>query len=453
MSLPARLIWTGHLAVQTVTQPRFPYRSIAAIERAQRRRIRSMIRHAYETVPYYRMTMDRLGLSPANVKSAADLARLPLIDRQAVQRDPRHFVSRAFPLEHCRRVQTGGSSGAPLTAFHAPPGLRATGYGERWQPLRDALAGRRWRPRVLFIASPMSAQRAAAHAIAQRILLPKWIRRQSREMSLLDPPAKALAAMNEFRPHVVHSYGSYLEALFVHAYESGADFHRPGVVVYAADALPESARRLISETLGIPVLSHYGAVEASPMGFECEAHRGYHLNVDLHPVRIADEAGEDVADGESGEIVVSNLVNRGTVLLNYRLGDVARFLSGPCPCGRSLPMISFLEGRPGDWVATRSGERMHPQGVRTLFTDEQEIRRYQVTQRSLTHFAVVLVTATRCDRERLEGRLAKKFAERLGAGTTIEVSFATDLPRTRLGKVRTVIGLPDAAERATARAT
>jgi hypothetical protein len=42
----------------------------------------------------------------------------------------------------------------------------------------------------------------------------------------------------------------------------------------------------------------------------------------------------------SGEVVVSNLVNRETVLLNYRLGDVAASLPDRCPCGRSLPLLS-----------------------------------------------------------------------------------------------------------------
>jgi len=438
-----RLIWTGNLAFHMLTQPRFPFRSKAAIERAQRRRLRAIVRHAYGSVPYYRETMKRLGLRPEDIRTADDLARLPQIERADLQRDPLYFVSQAIPLDRCRQLQTGGSSGEPVTIFFPPPGLRASAPGERARAVHHRLVGRRWGLRVLVVFTPMRSA-AIAQAGASRIAAPAWMRRQTRELSLLDPPAKTLDVMNEFRPHVVQSYGSYLEALFLHAREEGASFHRPGIVTYSGDALSASGRRLISETFGIPVLAYYSAVEASPLGFECESHRGFHLNVDLHPVRIVDDAGEELPDGEAGAVVVSNLTNRATVLLNYRIGDVAAKLPGGCSCGRSLPMISFIEGRVDEWVATPSGEPMHPHMIRTLISDEEQVWRYQVAQRSLSHFEIVLVTAPACDRPRLKERLARKFAERLGAGTTIEVRFTPELPRSRGGKVRTVIGLPDA---------
>jgi phenylacetate-coenzyme A ligase PaaK-like adenylate-forming protein len=109
-----------------------------------------------------------------------------------------------------------------------------------------------------------------------------------------------------------------------------------------------------------------------------------------------------------------------------------------------LPLLSFVEGRVGDWVQTRNGERMHEAGVRGQFSDEREVRRYQVVQRSLSHFAIAVVTAPDCDQTRLEARLAAKFAGLLGDGTTIEVAFVDDLPRTAGDKVRTVVGLEPA---------
>ena len=185
--------------------------------------------------------------------------------------------------------------------------------------------------------------------------------------------------------------------------DSGIELHWPRVAVYHSDALAAPARRLIEEHFGIEVLTFYSAVEAATIGFECERHMGLHLNCDLNPVRIVGDDGEELPDGESGEVVVSNLVNRATVLLNYRLGDVAAKLPGPCPCGRSLPLLSFLEGRVGDWIRARDGEAVHPQAVRTLFTEEEHVWRYQVVQRSLSHFAIALVTAPECDRPRLAG--------------------------------------------------
>lgn len=143
-------------------------------------------------------------------------------------------------------------------------------------------------------------------------------------------------------------------------------------------------------------------------------------------------------------VVISDLTNRAMVLLNYRLGDVATMLPGRCPCGRSLPMISFLEGRRTEWLQSTSGKLVHPQGVRELLRTEVEVWRYQVVQRRPDHFEIAVVTDT-CDEERLRQRLAAKFAAQFSATTTTTVSFVTKLERTPQGKVRPVISLSDSS--------
>jgi phenylacetate-CoA ligase len=210
------------------------------------------------------------------------------------------------------------------------------------------------------------------------------------------------------------------------------------VIVYYADAMSVFARRLATETYGIPVLSIYGAIEAFHIGFECERNVGYHLNVDLVPVRLVDGEGRDVEEGENGDVIVSNLVNRATVLLNYRLGDMAFFLPGGCACGRTLPLLSFIGGRTDDWIESPSGDALHPMTVRTIFTDEEEIWQFQVEQLAPSHYRVATVVADTADRDQIRARLVEKFVHRIGSGTTIELTFVDAIPRTPGGKVRSV---------------
>jgi phenylacetate-CoA ligase len=149
--------------------------------------------------------------------------------------------------------------------------------------------------------------------------------------------------------------------------------------------------------------------------------------------------GRDVADGESGEVVVSNLVNHATVLLNYRLGDVAHLLTGACACGRTLPLLSFIEGRTDDWVVLTSGESTHPQSVRSLFTNEPFISQYQVVQRSPDHFTVAIVGATHD--AGIADRVKRRFRERFGNGVRTDVDFVNAIEPSAGGKVRPVVSL------------
>ena len=399
-----------------------------------------MVSHAHRTVPYYRETMKRLGLVPDDFGNASDLSRLPVIEREQLQRDPEYFQSDSHRIGEDMDSRSGGSTGAPRgVKWDTAAIFQNAAHAERERSIIAKTVGRFVNYKESVITSLYGTEREIQELYANRAILPSRSRVQYQHLSLLDSPDKNVALLNEFRPDVIRSYGSYLDRLFTHVYSTGKQFHRPKVVFYDADELPERARRLISDEFGVCILSAYQAVEAFKIGFECEMHSGIHLNTDLYPVRLVDENLGDVAVGDSGEVVVSNLVNRATVLLNYRLGDVARLIPAGCTCGRTLPLMSFIEGRTDDWVTLSSGEVVHPQSIRTLFTNEKEISQYQVVQRQRDHFTVAIAGVT--EDAMLAERIVGRFKERFGEPVSIDVSFVESIEPSVGGKIRPVVSL------------
>jgi phenylacetate-CoA ligase len=258
-------------------------------------------------------------------------------------------------------------------------------------------------------------------------------------LALLDSPEQIARQIELFRPDSLRGYGSALAALFAHYQATGAAFHRPKVVTFNSDPLPAPARRLIEEAYGIPVFSSYTAVEAFKIGFACEQGRGYHLNVDLYPLRIVDAAGQDVAPGESGEILISNLVNRATVLLNYRLRDLGTLATAPCLCGRSLPLLASLDGRRSDIITLPSGRIVHPLALAAIFTEDAAVWQFQVVQVGPSCFRVAVVAAQGSDRSALRERLMAGPAERFGEPVAIDIAFVDTIERTPGGKVRAFV--------------
>ncbi len=434
-----RVRYTAWLAANVPRQRRVPFAAPAAIERAQQRRLRSVVAHAYGHVPYYRESMDRLGLRPADIASARDLARLPVLERAALQRDPEYFAARGA-ARRCISLQSGGSTGEPVTVFHDPFALvQSAAHRERHRALVRQLAGAGRGYREAFIAVPPSAAERAGAELRKLIVAPRRGVADQLYLSVLDPPAVNAEQIDRHAPDVIDSFGSYLEALFVHLLQSGREVRLPKVVVTSSDTLSEPVRRLIGDELGIPVMSVYRTVEAFSIAFECERHRGLHVNVDLCPLTIADSDGRPVAPGESGDVLISNLVNRGTVLLNYRIGDLASYRPEACSCGRSLPLLSFLEGRSDDWLRSVAGQRVHPQAVRKPISEIGGIMRYQVVQHEATRVDVAVVAAPDADRDAVRARVAQVIDERIGAGTDVRVDFVDDLPRLPSGKVRVVL--------------
>jgi phenylacetate-CoA ligase len=431
-------------------QARFPFSSPEAIQRVQERRIRSIIAHAQEHVPYYRETLARLGLAPDDFRAASDLARLPLLERRDVQRDPEYFRSRAWPLEACVPLHSsGGSTGEPLTVYRDPRSfLLEAAHRERLRSLVARLAGRR-RYRAAAIVPEDSSVVDAMNAVRRNAMVPASLRIQRRLFAMTRSPAELLPELDRYRPDVIVGYGSYIEALFVHLRETGARIHLPRVVAYGGEGVTDAVRDFIQGELGIEVLSDYNAVESPWVGFECEAHRGHHLNVDLCPVRLVRPDGVTAPPGEGGEVVISNLVNHGSVLLNYRLGDLATPVPGTCPCGRNLPMLSFLESRVTAWLDLGDGRTLHPQATRLQLSGERDLWRYQIVQEEKRRFLLRAIVSPQCDRGAAAPRLAALIRKGLGDDVDVRVEFVEDLPRGRGGKVQSVIALPQttAAER------
>lgn len=430
-------------------EARFPFRDYAKVERAQRRRLAATVAHAHEHVPYYRETMRRLGLGPGDFRAESDLARLPLIDREQLQRDPDYFLSRAEPREELVELRSGGSSTEPLSMFHHPFSLfEQAVYSERRRAVISLLAGRR-RYREARIADLPDSHAGGGHvsrSFRSLSLVSPSIRLNRRDFNFLDPLESLVPRLDEFRPDVISSFGSFHEMLFSHLLAGKAQMRAPRVAVYAGDGMTHSARELLRDRFGVEPLSTYTASEAFQIGFECDRHRGHHLNVDLFPVRIISEEGEDLPDGESGEVVVSNLQARGTVLLNYRLNDVAAKLPGACGCGRSLPLLSLVQGRSDEWLEDSEGRHVHSQAIRILFHDELEVLRFQVTQEARDRFRAAVVLAPGADDEALAERLRGRFASLFGERTRLAVSVVESLPRTAAGKTRPVIAMKRLAD-------
>jgi phenylacetate-CoA ligase len=427
-----------------VRQRRFPYASPAAIARAQERRVRTIVAYARTHVPYYREAMRRLILTPADFQTASDLAQLPMIEREDLKRDPEYFVSDRWPPSACILLESGGSTGQPLAVFRDPPALFAGGaHYERLRAVIGQLAGRGLRYREAAIFPPDSSTETTVKSLHDRMQVPRDLRVRRRAFSMLRSPHELVSELNAYRPDVISAYGSYLDALFADVRTHRPSFTPPRVVVYGSDSISAATREWVTDALGVEVLSSYGAIEAPHIGFECGDHRGYHLNVDLYPIRVIGPDGEDVRDEGRGEVIVSNLVNVGTVLLNYRLGDVVAEVEGRCSCGRTLPLCSYLERSKASWLDLGGGRVVHAQALKAVLRHEQHIWRYQIVQDARRQLVLRLVASPDCDREAMAARLRGQFRDQLPEGTAVDVVFVNDLPRAPSGKIQPVVPLSE----------
>ena len=75
-------------------------------------RLRDLVQHAYNTVPYYRETMDEGGINPMSIRSGEDLARFPLLTKDMVKVNPEKFISSEIGKMNVLHVHTSGTTGS-----------------------------------------------------------------------------------------------------------------------------------------------------------------------------------------------------------------------------------------------------------------------------------------------------------------------------------------------------
>ena len=88
--------------------------------------------------------------------------------------------------------------------------------------------------------------------------------------------------------------------------------------------------------------------------------------------------GENVPDGEFGEIVITTLVKEGAPLIRYRTHDISRIIPGECPCGSRFPRIDVIQGRSDDMVKFK-GVNFFPKQIEEILAEFPDLSsEYQI---------------------------------------------------------------------------
>ena len=138
--------------------------------------------------------------------------------------------------------------------------------------------------------------------------------------------------------------------------------------VIGSERWSEKKREYISKELGIELYDIYGLTEiyGPGIGVNCSDQTGMHYWDDYIYIEIIDPVtGENVEDGEEGEIVITTLVKEGAPLLRFRTHDLSRIIPGKCTCGRCYPRLDIIRGRSDDMFKVH-GVNMFPSQVEEL---------------------------------------------------------------------------------------
>jgi phenylacetate-CoA ligase len=328
----------------------------------QLHRLKQTVARAYAEVPPVRAKLDAAGVGADQIKTLADVVRLPFTVKSEL-RDNYPFGLFAVPRAELLRLHaSSGTTGKPTVVGYTRADL------DLWADLMArSIACMGGRPGDVFhnaYGYGLFTGGLGFHYGAERLgmsTVPVSGGATERQVML----------MQDFGAHVLGATPSYALNIAEVAEGLGVDLRalplRCGC--FGAEPWSEAMRRDLEAKFGIKALDTYGLSEIIGPGVasECyEAQSGLHIWEDHFLCELIDpETTEPVPAGESGELVLTTLTKEALPMLRYRTRDITRLVEEPCACGRTHRRMTRVTGRSDDMLIIR-GINVYPSQVETF---------------------------------------------------------------------------------------
>lgn len=422
---------------QLPAQRKIAFSSLENIHKERDRRLRDIVHYAAHNVPYYQEMFRNNKIDYRDIRTAADLDKLPLITKKMLREDPDRFISTSKQGKKSVPFITSGTTGTPLRIHHDIDSIvsNVAHCEPEKQIVRQYLGDIKKSKQVSILASG-STIRTIWDVYTNYTFFKSPVKRNI--LAIEKTFSELIENINERKPDIISGYGSQLEALFKYATVHDIKIHQSKILNYGADGMTDAGKELLIDKFNLNIFSRYSSVECFRIGYTCKYDKGFHIHENLCDLKIVGADGRRLPDGESGEVVISNLVNKGTVLLNYKLGDIATRSQQQCTCGRNHPLLTDLVGRIEDFINLPDGNMVHPRVIWNIFKKIKGIVRYQLIQHDHTKFELKLVTIERSVYQQLIPQIINTLLSILG-DVEINSAYYEQLDASSAGKFRPVV--------------
>ena len=333
-----------------------------ALEALQLKRLQQVVQRVYHTVGHYRAAFDDAGVKPDDIKSLADLARLPFTTKQDL-RDNYPFGLFAVPMSSVVRLHASSGTTGRATVV---------GYTKRDIDVWSELMAR------CFAAAGLNKNDIihnaygyglftgglGAHYGAERLgasVIPISGGNTKRQIMILQ----------DFGPTAICCTPSYALNLAEQGRAMGVDMRslKLRVGIFGAEPWSDKMRDDIESALNITALNIYGLSEVMGPGvsMECiEERNGMHIFEDHFLTEIIDpDTGAALPYGEKGELVFTTITKEAFPLIRFRSRDITTLSTAPCRCGRTHVRMGRVMGRSDDMLIIR-GVNVFPSQIEAV---------------------------------------------------------------------------------------
>ncbi|MCE9506760.1 MAG: hypothetical protein K8R48_00380 [Alphaproteobacteria bacterium] len=346
--------------------------------------------HAASHSPNFRERLQKAGLTAADIGTPQGFKRLPPLTRRDIQAAGAALHCTEVPQTHLPigEVKTSGSTGEPVVVRKTSLSnlvwmamsfrnhfWHGHDFSRRFSTIRATITKQEERPdwglplKLLFDSGP-----------AQLIPVTTDIKEQVR-------------LLRQFRPQYLILCPSNLAGILDECQKQQEPLTGLTGITTINETLKADFRQKAEAYFNTKIDDIYSSAEMGSMALQCPVSGLYHVMAENIILEVLDDNGQDCAEGQTGRVVVTDLLNFATPLVRYSINDYAE-AGGVCPCGRGLPTIRRFLGRERNLVVRPGGAKHWPTVGLIKFHEVVPVNQFQFIQHDLENIEVRLVTGS-----------------------------------------------------------
>lgn len=393
-----------------------------------------IVLHSFDHVPFYQSVYQANGITREQIENLSinNVGLLPFLSKDDLRQFGQTILMSNAYDKNGEYYGSSGSTGTPAKIYFSKT------FHQKWSGAFEARV-RNWAGVTRFDARGMiGGRRVVADGNAKAPFYRyNFIEKQVYYSAYHISPANAQDYVNAMWKHKIvymtgYAVSNYLLALYIK--QQHLKVPKLKAVITSSEKLTPEMRSVLEEVYQCKAYDGWSGVEACGMVTECE-YGSLHISEDVGLVEIIDENGNEVAEGESGEVVCTGFLNYDQPLIRYRIGDRMTKGKGPCQCGRHMPIVQEIDGRLEDVVTGPDGRQM----VRFhgIFIGIPYIEKAQVIQHSLELIELKIQNTLDLTIEEIE-LMKQRIISQLG-DINVQVEQHATIEQTVNGKYKAVI--------------
>lgn len=412
-----------------------------ALRDYQDMKLRELIVHAYETVPYYKEIMKKRGLRSSDINGQDDLCKLPLLTRKDIHENFDNLQSRAYKRSDLKLGHTSGTTGSPLEILYDRNVVYMTYAVLDRQYNWANVQLKRFGDRIAILRGnvivPIQQQKPPFwrfNYFHNHMLLSSFHLSEENIPSYIN-------GIKKFRPAVIDGYPSTVYVLARYLIEHNESLPLKAVLT-SSETLYDFQREAIEKAFKCKIYDYFGAAERVIFATECSEHQGHHLCSEYGITEILNQHKKPVSIGEVGYMVGTSLHNKGMPMIRYLTSDMTALKENKCSCGRNLPLMEDVSTKAEDIIALKDGRYISPSVLTHPFKPMHSVKASQIIQEDYEHIVIKIVASENYS-DADTRHLKNEFMSRMGNGMRIDVELVDELSRTKAGKFKWVISKVD----------